>query len=272
MCYSPSPSAANPSLLPSSWLSPPPFISPPKMTKVDDQFALAFANQPPPVPIVTCTTLTLYLSPSGAITPRKPPAVPNFDAQGAAIAKEKLKNTPKNTKSAYTPKALEFQAYCVSLFGSDPVDKLITPDKVFGFLYYQAYRGKFVQKRVAGFFDRPDYDKVIANVNSDVVDHDMVGSQAIQQYLGSIRMIFDIQSRQGLITIQKNELMTDRLKDLIKLVGKRKERVMKQLCKERIDGEFQPFMLQAQIPNIEEELWKVGRWSDSECSLYKDYL
>ena len=107
------------------------------------------------------------------------------------------------------------------------------------------------------------------NVDKAVVDHDMVGSQAIQQYLGAIRMIFDIQKRQGLINITKNELMSDRLKDLIKLVAKRKEKVMKDLCKERIDGEFQPFMMLEQIPVIEEELWKVGRWKDEP--LYKEY-
>ena len=121
-----------------------------------------------------------------------------------------------------------------------------------------------MHKRVTGFFNRVDYNIVIKHVDKDEVDHDMVGSQALQQYLGAVRMIFDIQSRQGLITIKKNELMTGHLKDLIKLVGKRKERVMKHLCKERIDEEFQPFVLIEQIPSIEAELWKVGRWNDSK--------
>ena len=104
------------------------------------------------------------------------------------------------------------------------------------------------------------------NVDKAIVENDMVGSQAIQQYLGAIRMIFDIQKRQGLIHITKVELMSDRLKNLIKLVAKRKEKVMKDLCKERIDGEFQPFVMLEQIPVIEEQLWKVrrlkelGRW------------
>ena len=96
----------------------------------------------------------------------------------------------------------------------------------------------------------------------------MVGSQAIQPHLVAIRMIFVIHRRQGLVTINKIELMTDQLKDLIRLVGKCKKRVMKVLCKERLDGEFLPFMLVEQIPRIEGELWKVGcmkqlgRWSN----------
>ena len=100
----------------------------------------------------------------------------------------------------------------------------------------------------------------------------MVGSQAIQQYLGAVRNIFDIQLRQGVINIDKSSLMTDRVKDLIKLVGKRKERVMKLLHKERLDGEFQPFQLVEEVTKIEAELWNVsslrslqeqGRWSHS---------
>ena len=51
--------------------------------------------------------------------------------------------------------------------------------------------------------------------------------------------------------------MTDQVKDLIKLVGKRKEAVMKSLHKERIDSEFQPFRMLTLIPEIEDELWKV---------------
>ena len=80
------------------------------------------------------------------------------------------------------------------------------------------------------------------NVGRDEVNHDMVGSQSIQQYSGAIMNIFDIQKREGLINIEKSSLMTDRVKDLISLVSKRKERVVKLLHKERLD-EFQPFML-----------------------------
>ena len=130
-------------------------------------------------------------------------------------------------------------------------------------------------KRETVFFDRVDYDKVCNKVTTDVVDHDMVGSQAIQQYLGAVRNIFDIQHRQGLIKIEKSSLMTDRVKDLIKLVGKRKERVMNSLHKERLDGEFQPFQLVEEIPKIEAELWNVsimqerGSWSTSCFNEYR---
>ena len=118
----------------------------------------------------------------------------------------------------------------------------------------------------------------MSKVAIDEVDHDMVGSQAIHQYLGAIRNIFDIQKRQGLLKIKKSSLMTDRVKDLIKLVGKRKERVMKSLHKERLDGEFQPSQLVGEIPKIEAELWNVssikerGRWYTSCFMNIVNYL
>ena len=241
------------------------------MSILNEKFATAFANVPTAVTPLTdeVTTMTLYVKPGGEITSSKPA---NFEAQGEAIAREKQKNTPKNTKSVYTPKAVEFQGFCRSLYGTTPQDQFVTADKLFGFLYYQAHRGKYLLKRETGFFDRVDYDKVCNKVTTDVVDHDMVGSQAIQQYLGAVRNIFDIQLRQGVINIDKSSLMTDRVKDLIKLVGKRKERVMKLLHKERLDGEFQPFQLVDEVPKIEAELWNVsslrslqeqGRWSHS---------
>ena len=103
---------------------------------------------PPPLPSVTenteaVTTLTLYQKMCVGMAKSKPV---NFDAQGAAITQEKKINTPKNTLSAYGPKTIEFNGFCVSLYGDVPSALLVTPDKVFGFLYYQAHRPKFTKK------------------------------------------------------------------------------------------------------------------------------
>ena len=62
------------------------------MTGVDDLFAETFTDVSP-LPKVTCTTMTQYVTLAGIIMSHKLPGVSNFDAQGAAIAKEKLKNT-----------------------------------------------------------------------------------------------------------------------------------------------------------------------------------
>ena len=63
-------------------------------------------------------------------------------------------------------------------------------------------------------------------------------------------MIYNIKKRQDLVKIEKSALTTVRLKNLIKFVDKHKERVVKLLCKERLEDKFQQFMLVEQIPAI----------------------
>ena len=67
---------------------------------------------------------------------------PNYDTHADAILKEKKFHEPKNTTAAYDPKSQEFINYCRSLYKDEDDCEVITPDKVFGFMYYQAYRGK----------------------------------------------------------------------------------------------------------------------------------
>ena len=51
--------------------------------------------------------------------------------------------------------------------------------------------------------------------------------------------------------------MTDKMTDLVTLVGKIKERVLKETFKERIDGSFRPFKLLAEVPHMEANMWKT---------------
>ena len=78
------------------------------MSTVNDQFASVFSTVPVP-PSTTETTdvstaLTLYVKPRAVVTEEPPLGLVNFDAQGDAITKEKLKHNKKNTISAYVPK------------------------------------------------------------------------------------------------------------------------------------------------------------------------
>ena len=122
------------------------------------------------------------------------------------------------------------------------------------------------------FFYSDDYNKVMKNVDKDEVNQYMVCLQTIRQYLGAIQMIYNIKKLHGLVNIEKCTITTDRLTNVIKLVGKHKERVVKLLYKERLDDKFQPFMSVGQIPIIKGGLWNVscmkelGCWSHSYFS------
>ena len=130
------------------------------MSKTDsndgDNAVRSVAGPPPPASVTdttvasvavpslpaSVTTLTLYQRMCVGVSKKKPV---NFEAQGAAVTEEKRISTPKNTTSAYEPKALEFHNFCKSLYGGCASATLVTPEKVFGFLYYQAHRPKYVK-------------------------------------------------------------------------------------------------------------------------------
>ena len=193
----------------------------------------------------------------------KRPDPPTFEKQGDAVRQEKCKFTPKNTKLAYKSKAKEFQGYLKSVYGGtgdEDTCLTITPSKVFGFMYYQCYRAKRTTNSSPGTFDRADYDSVI-NQSSDSSEPqvDLLQTDSIQHYLGAIRNLLDDQIRSGITETRKEDLMTKNLKDLIDLVKTRRERVLKAMSKERIDGEFQPFLMMKQIPKIEKSLWEIKK-------------
>ena len=77
---------------------------------------------------------------------------------------------------------------------------LITPEKVFGFMWYQANRAKTSSKNT-GKFDKADYDKTQSYKDDDGID--VVGFSAINQYLSAIRKLVDHQFNENLITLRR---------------------------------------------------------------------
>jgi hypothetical protein len=143
----------------------------------------------------------------------------------------------------------------------DKIDsEVITADKVFGFIFFQAYRQKKIGKGVKGFFDRGQYDKVMERGNNLEQDADtplgnVCGSENINQYLCTVRNLLDAQRRQGLTRVTREDLMSDSMKGLIEIVTCGGERVLKENFKERCDGEFAPFRIIEHLPDLEEEFW-----------------
>eukprot|EP00536_Pseudo-nitzschia_multiseries_P008972 jgi/Psemu1/21960/gm1.21960_g len=80
---------------------------------------------------------------------------------------------PINTQLAYGQKGEEFLQYCTSVFSSCGYStQIVTEEKVFGFLFYQAYqtqrtRGRKKQQSQMQIFDGDDYHTVMAKYNSN---------------------------------------------------------------------------------------------------------
>ena len=181
----------------------------------------------------------------------------SFDVQGRAVAQQKKDHAKDNTSKCYDSKQLEFNNYLKSIFEKDEKDTwhLITPDKVFGFIYYQANRKKKKGRKPVGFFDISDFDKTM-NYTSDQLA-DVVGTQAINQYLCAIRKLVQNQFETGMISHRKEDLMTTKMNDIIDVVKGRGEKVLKKHFKERATDDFQPYRILNEIPNIEQYMWKI---------------
>ena len=90
-----------------------------------------------------------------------------FHAQSQQVLRESNSNKIANTNRAYDPKMLEFKQFCASLYGNDYLAPIVTEEKIFAFLFYQAYREKKTKKSrqlctdsTVSRFDREDYNEV----------------------------------------------------------------------------------------------------------------
>ena len=80
--------------------------------------------------------------------------------------------------------------------------------------------------------------------------------ETVNQYVCAVKQLMCTQRSEGLITLNSEDIMTDRLKRIIKEVKTRKNAVTKALYKERIDGEYDPFKMIGEVPKIEKYLWE----------------
>ena len=80
----------------------------------------------------------------------------------------------------------------------------------------------------------------------------------MKKYLCVLRSILHTHYCAGNVTLLTEGLITEQLKGLIRNVKIRKETVFKLQLKERIYGDFLPFKILMDIPNIEAYLWNTN--------------
>ena len=65
-----------------------------------------------------------------------------FHCQSQQVLRESKSIKVGNTNRAYDPKMLEFRQFCDSIYGNDYLAQIVTEEKNFPFLFYQAHREK----------------------------------------------------------------------------------------------------------------------------------
>ena len=96
-------------------------------------------------------------------------------------------------------------------------------------MFYQANRLKKKGRKQKGLFDKSDYEKTLQCTDDQVGE--VLGKEAINQYICAIRKLVQEQFERGLIPHRKEDLMTSSMKNLIDVVNGRGERVLKKKSK-----------------------------------------
>ena len=181
-----------------------------------------------------------------------------YSQQSAIIAEQKKRHVKVNTEKALNPKIEEFKAYLEAIYKeTHPTTyHLVNPEKVFGFMFYQANRVKKGKKKGSAF-DKDDFELTMTYTDDD--SRNVIGEQSINQYICAIRNYAQDQFDLGLIKFCRDDLMTGKLRDLIKGVKNRTERVLKKQFKERITDDFEPYRCLSDLPKIEEYIWNAHK-------------
>lgn len=180
-----------------------------------------------------------------------------------------------NTATAYDPKTREWFDYCDWAFRNEPVHSrhLVTGTKLAKFLFYHAFREKYVKGRKGNHgFNGPDFDDVTANYaqlhhqfSRNMPDlkfptpADPPGHAVLNTYRAAIYNVWMDQSGRGANSYSWEFIKAGAVTKILKHVKTRKKRLAKARFDEKIDGELSPYSSFSQVNDIEESFWEHGK-------------
>ena len=189
-------------------------------------------------------------------------------------------NQPDGTQAAYSPKELEWNSYCMLVHGPvllqrhnvGTIEELppserntlfqVDPHKLYDFLWYQAHRKKYKsRKEDTGNFTMEEYSRVVStyNVTNPPLPENPIGASQVAIYASAIRHVWEKQWENSTNRYNwTNDLFTNRVQKLIKMVRNRAPMIKHATAAEKIDNDLAPYYLLDKLPDIEFEFWKCG--------------
>jgi Centromere DNA-binding protein complex CBF3 subunit, domain 2 len=177
---------------------------------------------------------------------------------------------PSNTVKCHKGKILEFFEYCDEIYPHDPYKYNLTDEKVFRFMYYQAFRqlksrGGKKNTGAKKYFDRASYDTVIGNFDGVPVSPSQnpmpvqsakpMSWSSWNQYQQVIVKIYNQQRMDKVCSLYWDDIWQQPCKDLNLQVKRRVPHVKKSTYQEKVSAEFAPYTIVEHYPDIEQELW-----------------
>jgi Centromere DNA-binding protein complex CBF3 subunit, domain 2 len=176
---------------------------------------------------------------------------------------------PTNTSKAHNPKIEEFFGFCDDLYADDPYKYNLNYEKVYRFMFFQAFRElkkRGGRRTDGGKFDRASYNQVMAafdgeprspgeNAPMPIQSMKPISWSSFDQYKQIIRKIYRTQVLEQVNSLEWERIWQQPLIDLSKQVKLRVPFVRKATYQEKITAEFAPYTIVERYPDIEKELW-----------------
>ncbi len=200
---------------------------------------------------------------------------------GGVVRTIVMATRPQNTALAYDPKQNEFYTFCDHVYRDYHISTRYTigTEKVFLFLFYQAFRAKYKcggKKKRSGTppvstFKPSDYDRIVeewggyssrfelGEINDIPDPENPCHYDSLNTYKSVLNNLWSDQAAQGANGLTWELIFTRKCKELMNLVKERKNRIKRKLYKEKVDHEFTPFTSIAQVGNIEQSFWDHGK-------------
>ena len=121
-----------------------------------------------------------------------------FATQAQRVLRDTRLDIPINTNRAYGPKEKEFLAFAREIFSNQALPDIVTEEKVFAFLFYQAYRspkkrGRRRRDSNQAVFNSDDYREVLASASTNNESKKLNGYDIVNQYLCAILKLWHSQ-------------------------------------------------------------------------------
>ena len=177
-------------------------------------------------------------------------------------------NRPENSRNVCNNKIAEFFQHCDLVYPNDLYKYYLTFDKVYKFMFYQAFR----EQKKAGttkanikkgiFFNKEEFDAMVdefAHTPGHLVRRPTpkkpISESCCAQHKQVFRKIYKVEIARGCQNKGWDHIWQEPLDQVYRIVKTRKASVRKANYEEKVGAEFAPCLTATKHPNMEEEAW-----------------
>ena len=201
-----------------------------------------------------------------------------YAGQGWRLLNDSNEIVPNNTKLAYQNFQEEFKGFCEAKHPNDHFPHCVTEEKLFGFLWYQAYREKRPRSQKHDTFDLEDYEKVVSahppdresQFNEDEIQaSNYPGFSSWEKCRSAIMNLAMQQRSENSNSNRIDDFKTNRMESLKRYVIMRAPHIKEARFDEKMDEDTIPYRMVEFIKPLEQKFWeyKSNHLSQSMVSL-----